>query len=152
MSAGVGGLLLVGMALSTGAAAAPPGAVPVLCDGAVAAGSNQVLSCRRQDTGAGFTAVPTGTFLHVTDVLITRDTLATTGEFYATLGRESGATLPDAPSFNASGTPLEPTRLHFTTPVIVLEAGDELGVRNDASSDFSIDLFVSGYLASDGTL
>lgn len=122
-------------------------AVPVLCSDGVAAGASAVLSCRRQDTGASFTAVPTGEFLHVTDVVFTRNNLATSGEFYVTLGRESGSTLPAAPSFNTSGTPLRTQSLRFRTPVVVLGAGEELAVRNDASSDFPIDVYTSGYLA-----
>lgn len=129
-----------------GAQAAPPGAVPVLCTAIVSPGTAVTFTCRRQDTDSAFNGVPTGSYLHVTDVTINRNSLATTGEYYATIGRENGD-FPAEPRIATSGTPLRATKFHFETPVIVLEGLEALSVRNDSSSDFGLNVYASGFLA-----
>ena len=146
--AGLGGLLLLGAVLPAGSAAAPPGAVPVFCDVRASKGVEEVLSCRRPDTGASFTAVPSGQYLHVTDLLANRNTLADTGDFYLTLGRDDGGSYPAEPKIDLSGIPTETKTLHFRTPVIVLGEGESLVAYTDSSSDFPLNLYVTGYLAT----
>lgn len=138
---GIAVLLAVGVPAAAGAAA------PVLCTVILSVASTDTFSCHRQDTGASFETVPRQRYLHVTDVLVVRNTLATTGDYYATIGRESGGILPSNPSITASGTPLDPTELHFETPVFVLAGGESLAARNDSSSDFPINIYASGFLA-----
>lgn len=145
-------LLLACAGLASSAAAAPAGAVPVLCTAVVAEGTTELFSCIRHDTGAAFDDVPAGQFLHVTDILITRLGLVTTGDFYAFVGRYNGLALPASPVIRVSGTPLDPTRLHFTTPVIVLQSDENLAARNDVSSDFPLNVYAIGFLAPSGSL
>lgn len=140
------GALLAASVSPTAVQAAPPDAVPVLCTVILSVGSTNTFGCRRQDTDALFTQIPAGLFLHVTDVIIIRNNLATSGEYYATIGRDAGM-FQGEPRITTSGTPLDPTVFHFKTPVIILDSGEALAARNDGSSDFPINIYVSGYLA-----
>lgn len=149
---GAAALLLAVSMPAPVAEAAPPDAVPVQCTVILASGSTDTFDCSRQDTDALFVSVPAALYLHVTDLLIVRNSLATTGNYYATIGRESGGILPSNPSITTSGTPLSPTVLHFKTPVVVLDPGEALAARNDGSSDFSINIYASGYLTDGPSL
>ena len=51
------------------------------------------------------------------------------------------------PYFQVSGEASRVNALHFTTPYIVLEAGESLGVVTNSNSDFPVNVQISGYLA-----
>ena len=129
----------------------PSNAIPVRCDDSIAAGTKETVSCVRADTGAGFTDIPGGHYLLVTDIVINRNSLATSGDYYATIGANSTGILPAQPRLEFSGTPLVSDFYSFQAPYIILEAGESLQARNDSSSDFPIDIFVSGFLVDDVT-
>ena len=130
------------------ATAAPPGAVPFFCSRSVGVGFEQPVSCRRADTRASFTSVPEGLFFHVTDIHITRNNAATTGYFAALIGRDDVSDFPTYPRIDFTGEAIGVNALHFTTPYIILRAGETLSVANFASSELSIDVYISGYLAT----
>lgn len=136
------------LALAAPAAAAPPGAIPAFCETGIGVGGEAVLTCRRADTRAQFTNVPGGLFLHVTDIHVTRNNIATTGSFAVLIGRDDTSDFPTYPSLDITGGPIGVNAISFTTPYIVLAQGESLAIANFESSDFPIDVYVSGYLAS----
>jgi hypothetical protein len=144
----VAGSFLVGSAPP--AAAAPPGAIPVFCT--VTASYDvtvQVTVCRRATERVSyFAAVPAGSFLHATDVVATPNLATLTGAFRVTIGRYTAGSFPGSPSFRISGEASQVNSLHFTTPYIVLDEGESLAVYTGTESDFPVNLFISGYLAS----
>ena len=123
------------------------GEIPVFCTTGAGVGFEQVLTCRRAETRASFSSVPDGMFLHVTDVSITRNNVATTGSFAALIGRDDAGAFPTYPNLDLTGRPIGVHALHFRAPHIVLRAGESLAIANFAESDFSVDVYVSGFLA-----
>ena len=129
----------------------PANAIPVRCTEPVAPNNKDDISCVRADTGASFLAVPADHYLLVTDVLINRNSLASSGSYFATLGANSGGIVPAQPSIEFSGTPLQTGFYSFQAPYIILEAGEYLQGRNDSSSDFGIEFYISGFLVDNVT-
>jgi hypothetical protein len=126
--------------------AAPPGAIPFYCYEGVGIGFEAVISCRRADTRALFSTVPAGMVLHVTDIVMDPNNASTTGTLSALIGRDDTTAFPDDPSVGLLGFPTQ--SLHFTTPHIVLRAGESLSIAAFAASTAPIDVRVSGYLAA----
>jgi hypothetical protein len=133
-------------AVDARAGAAPPAdAVPFLCVSGVGVAFEATLTCRRADSGVIITPVPTGLYLHVTDIVVNPNNIATSGVFTGSIGRDDASDYPNTPSLDLIGAPTQ--QLHFTTPYLVLRGGEQLAVRNDASSLFPIDVRVSGFLS-----
>ncbi|MDX1665022.1 MAG: hypothetical protein R3272_14620 [Candidatus Promineifilaceae bacterium] len=129
----------------------PANAIPVRCHEPVAPNTKDDIGCVRADTGASFLAVPANHYLLVTDVLINRNALEESGNYFATLGANSAGILPGQPSMEFSGTPLQTDFYSFQAPYIILEGGENLQGRNDSNSDFGIEFYVSGFLVDDVT-
>ena len=98
-----------------------------------------------------FSVVPADHYLLVTDIVINRNNLATSGNYFAIIGRGSGTNIPTTPQLQLSGTPLPTDVYHFQAPYIILEGGETLSIRNNSSSDFPINSYVSGFLVTDVT-
>lgn len=129
----------------------PPNAIPVRCAGITGVGTQDQYDCVRQDDRSSFTAVPEGHYLLVTDIVVTRNALATTGDYFIWIGRYTGNVIPAAPVLSLSGsTPLETDTYHFQSPYIILAAGESLGISNN-DSDFGVNTYVSGFLVTDVT-
>lgn len=141
LGAGLAGLC----ALCAGASAAPPGAIPFHCVDGAGAGFESIVTCRRSDSRASFTTIPAGMFLHITDIVVNPNNAATVGTFKALLGRDDADAFATSPSVDLIGSPTQV--LHFSTPYLVFREGETMSLHNYASSDFPIDLRLSGYLA-----
>jgi len=142
----VAALILAGVVAP--AAAAPPGAIPVFCAGGAGVTFEQVFNCRRADTRATFSAVPAGLHFHVTDIHVVPNWAVLTGSFAALVGRDDGDEFPTYPSIDITGSADRVNALHFSTPYIVLHEGESLAVANFSISDYAIDVYVAGYLAT----
>ena len=129
----------------------PPNAIPVNCSAITSAAITSTFSCSRGDNRASFSTVPADHYLLVTDIVINRNSLATSGNYFATIGQGSGGIIPTTPRLTLSGTPLTTDVYHFQAPYIILEGGETLSIRNDSSSDFGINSYVSGFLVTDVT-
>lgn len=138
-------LVLGGTDAAQARAQPPDDAAPFLCVAGVAIDNESTLLCRLADGGVAITPVPAGQYLHVTDIVVNPNNSATSGVYTATIGRDTSSMFPDTPSLDLIGSPAQ--QLHFTTPYIVLRAGEQLAVRNNAGSAFPIDVRVSGYLS-----
>lgn len=130
------------------AAAAPPGAIPVFCVRGAGVNFEQIFTCRRADTRASFSSVPAGLHFHVTDIHVTPNNAALTGSFGALIGRDDADEFPTYPSLDITGSADRVNALHFTTPYIILNEDESLAVANFSISDFPIDVYVAGYLAT----
>jgi hypothetical protein len=130
------------------AAAAPPGAIPVFCARGAGVDWEQTFTCRRADTRASFSSVPAGLHFHVTDIHVTPNNAALTGSFGALIGRDDADDFPTYPSIDITGSADRVNALHFTTSYIILHEGESLAVANFSMSDFPIDVYVAGYLAT----
>lgn len=129
----------------------PANAIPVRCAGITAVGSRDQYDCVRQDDRSSFTEVPEGHYLLVTDIVVTRNALTTTGDYFIWIGRYTGDVIPASPVMSLSGsTPLETNTYHFQSPYIILTAGESLGISNN-DSDFGVNTYVSGFLVTDVT-
>lgn len=129
------------------ALAAPPGAIPVWCNGIAFEASENTLSCRRGDTRATVNTVPEGFFLHITDIVVNPNNTATSGTYSILVGRDTSLEFPGTPSVEllgeASGS------YHFSTPYIVLSSGEAVAVRVQSNSVLTaMDVRASGYLAT----
>lgn len=128
---------------------APSDAVPVYCVGAVAVGRENIPACSRADNGDRVTPVADGSFVAVTDVIVNRNNLATTGDYAALLGVDDSDQFPGFPRIDLHGTALAPFQHTSSAPLIVLTAGERLSFYNDTTSDMPLDLFASGWMTSD---
>lgn len=140
-----GALLLACLCVPELVARPPSDAEPVYCQGIAATGSGQILDCRfaRDDTNA--TPVPIDRKLYVTNISVNPNSIASSGTFRVLLGREDGDPFPGRPNLRLLGTPVQ--MFNNSTPHIVLSSGDDLAIYNDSSSDFPVDVYVSGYIA-----
>jgi hypothetical protein len=145
-------LIAASLGLFVGAAptatAAPPGAIPVFCARGVAVDVEQIFTCRRADTRGTFMSVPAGMHFHVTDIHTVPNYAVLTGSFAALIGRDDADEFPTFPSLDITGTADRVNALHFTTPYIILHEGESLAVANFSHSDYAIDVYVAGYLAT----
>lgn len=144
---GAAGFLFAGRA--SPALAAPRGAIPVHCTVTVTPGeAEQVIVCRRATERVSyFGVVPSGFYLHVTDVVATPNYATLTGSFRVAIGRFTSGGSVGTPYFQVSGEASRVNALHFTTPYVVLEPGESLGVSTQSNSDFPVNVHISGYLA-----
>lgn len=125
----------------------PDEAIPVYClEARASTGSGMVTpNCYRSDTRSLVMPVPTDYRFAVTDVVVNRNGLATSGTLNVSIGR-AGTTFPTTPQFDFSGKVLETQKIEFTSPYVVLQEGERLGVYNGDSNALTTDIFVSGYL------
>lgn len=129
----------------------PANAIPIRCQEVVSPNNKDDIDCIRADSGASFLNVPAGHYVMVTDVLINRNSLAETGNYFVTIGADSTGILPATPHVQFTGTPLDTDSHHWQAPFIILGEGEHMEARNDSSSDFSVELFISGFLVDDVT-
>lgn len=127
------------------AAEAPEDSIQFHCMDAAGIDFESEITCRDSRTGAAITPVPAGFYLFVTDIVVAPDNTAAAGTFNAIPGRSDTSPLPAVPSLDLLGSPSQ--QLQFTTPYIVLREGEMLAVANSTSSDFPIDIRISGHLA-----
>jgi len=127
-------------------------AIPVYCNEAVlSAGASGLdnITCQRADTRAVITPVPAGHFLFITDIVVNRNSLVSSGRAFITVGRNSGGTFVSSPRFNFSIENItKPNHLTFSTPYLVFREGESIGAINGDStgSGVAADIFISGYL------
>jgi hypothetical protein len=137
-------VLLVG---TDSALAAPPGAIPVYCAGTALEGEERLLTCRRADTRAVVTPVPADMFLHITDILVNPNNVATSGVYSLVVGRDDAGEYPGLPYVDLLGEAAG--SYHFSTPYLVFRNGEDIASRAVPSSQLlAIDVRASGYLAS----
>jgi hypothetical protein len=139
--------LASGLALACAAVhAAPADAIPVYCFNSVGVSGESILACRRADTRASVTPVPPGYYLHITDIVVNPNNIATAGTFTASLGLDNAGAFPSTPLVDLIGSPAQ--QLHFTNPYLVFESGEQISVANNSSSAFPIDVRLAGYLST----
>ena len=140
-------LLVAALLLPTVAVhAAPSDAIPVYCFNSVGVSGESTLVCRRADNRTMVTPVPTGYYLHITDIVVVPNNVATTGTFTASLGLDNAGAFPSTPVIDLIGSPSQ--QLHFTNPYLVFEPGEQISVANNSSSAFPIDVRLAGYLST----
>lgn len=136
--------LLIGISQ---AIAAPPGSIPVYCDGVAIKAAEVVLFCYRADTRANVVPVPEGMVFHVTDIVVTPNGSGTSGLYSVLIGRDDNGDFPASPSLELLGEAAG--ALNLTTAYIVLESGESLSVRTQENSVLSaLNMRMSGYLAT----
>jgi len=142
------GIIFPDGSVQTTAATLGAGAVPCYCDGWATEGTKVVISCWRADNDAGFSTVPAGQYLLISDVTMS---LAEVGDFWAALGKEiPGSVGLSRPTIEVTG-PGFPDQIHrsFNAPHVVLAAGESLALRNLASSTGEVYIKASGFLVPD---
>lgn len=103
-------------------------------------------SCFRADNRSSVTPVPNGFRLLVTDIVTNRNALIEEGSFFLSVGRAGGGSGPISPKFDFSGDQAQSPAIHFNSPYVVLQPGENLRVFNGDSLGNTVDVFISGYI------
>lgn len=122
-------------------------AIPVYCDEAnlVPSGDEKTLTCRRADTREAVTPVPEGHFLFVTDIIINRNSLASSGGGFIRIGNSNAS----EPVFDFTVAATALNHIKFSTPYLILKEGEGIRAANGdfvSKGGITMDVFVSGYM------
>lgn len=124
----------------------PANALPVRCY-AFGLDPDEILhfSCNRGDTDAGFTTIPTGQYLIITDIHV-RSRSSNSGLSEVGVSKSSGGA-----NFSFQLYYDENRFLNSTAPLVIAPAGDTLRASSPSNSTNIMDVFAFGFLVDEVT-